>query len=236
LLDHGDIDLPSTNPDVEAFRERFDPAHLWTYLQNESDLSNPGLYLSLYCNERPTFDGKRWFIYTAYNAGSGGMRQETSREVRWVEVKGLQFWNSSFRDYARIHQGRGIVDYSMYVSRCFGYCFLLGMTYSDEDEEERREFTIFYPSVHHYHNAVAINEQETYQPFHDDLDWYSKNYTQDSDVEPSITIEGAANMVDSLAGAANRISQSIGTWSDEVATSNLDNLADLGEDIMEEED
>ena len=136
LVDQGEIDLPCSNPDADAYRQQFDPTPLWIMLQNEGDLSQVGLYLSLFCTEIPTYDGKQWFLNVAYGNVGSGTQQESTREVSWVDVKGIHLWNSSFRSFARIHQARGIVDYTLYVSRSFGYCFLLGLTFGDDEEDE----------------------------------------------------------------------------------------------------
>ena len=244
LVDHGNIDLPCSNPEADSYRRQYDPTPLWAMLQNEGDLSQVGLYISLYCTEIPTYDGKRWFLNVAYNTtSSGSMRQEATREVSWVNTKGIQLWNTSLRDFARIHQARGIVDYTLYVSRSFGYCFLLGMTLNDDDEEDMVDFAKFYPSIHHYHQQVAINEVETYQPFNDGFDWYPKNYNGDSNEEPGIegsSVEGvvvdeAASIGEGLAQAVERVTSTMRSWGDAVDGDGLEGLLDLGEDILEEE-
>ena len=239
LIETGEIDLPCSNPDADSYRQQYDPAPLWLYLQNESDLSTQGLYLSLYCIARPTYDGKQWFVRTAYNSSEPRMRQEATREVSWVNVKGIHFWNTSFRDHARIHQSRGIVDYTLYVSRAFGYCFLLGLRYDGDDEDERIEFTNFYPSVHHYHEQVAINEIETYQPFNDSYNWFPRVYGQESDTEEA-AIEGAdedsgEGVMPTLAQAADRITDTMRNWVDVVEGVDLGELL-LDNDSDEEEE
>ena len=245
LVDHGEIDLPCSNPEADGYRQQFDPTNLWAMLQNDGDLSQVGLYLSLYCTERPTYDNKRWFLNVAYNSTSGmGMQQETTREVSWVDVKGMHLWNSSLRDFARIHQARGIVDYTLYISRSFGYCFLLGLQFGDEDDDVRQEFTRFYPSIHHYHQQVAVNETEMYQPFNDSLEWYPKNYSQDIDEDSDvggIAIEGtgvdeAASLGEGLAAAVERVTDTMRSFGSSANESPLEELLDLGEDIMEEEE
>ncbi len=238
LVDHGDIVLPCSNPDADGYRQQFDPTPLWAMLQNEGDLSQPGLYLSLYCTERPTYDGKQWFLNVAYNNGGNRMQQEHTREVSWVNAKGIQLWNSSLRDFARIHQARGIVDYTLYVSRAFGYVFLLGLSMGDEEDDDLQEFSKFYPSIHHYHQQVAIDETQIYQAFNDSLDWYPRNYS--GDANESMPIEGAvvdeaAGIGESLAGAVERVTSTMRSWGDATDEANLDNLLDLGEDILDED-
>ena len=243
LVDHGEIDLPCSNPDADSYRQQFDPANLWAMLQNEADFQ-AGLYLSLYCVERPTFDSKQWFLNVAYNSTGSRMQQESTREVSWVNVKGMHLWNSSLRDFARMHQARGIVDYTLYISRSFGYCFLIGLEMGDEEDDDRREFTRFYPSMHHYHQQVAINENEMYQPFNDSLDWYPKNYNQDVDEDSDvggIAIEGtvvdeAASIGEGLASAVERVTSTMRNWGDAANEAELADLVDLGEDILEEEE
>ena len=227
LVTRGEIDLPCSNPDADSFRREYSPNPLWAYLQNEGDLSNEGLYLSLYCTEQPTRDGKRWFIRTAYSTANGGMRQEPTREVSWVNIKGLQFWNTSFREYASINQAKSIVDYTLYVSRSFGYCFLLGLGFDDEDDDTRSEFTNFYPSIHHYNAQVAINEGDIYVPFNDSQNWFPKNYEQTNESEVSI---------ESLVDAANRVTEAMQSWSGAVPELSLSDILGTDEDIMQDEE
>ena len=248
LVDHGDIDLPCSNPEADSYRQLFDPTGLWAMLQNEGDLSQVGLYLSLYSTERPTYDGKQWFLNVAYNDVGGRMQQEHTREVSWVNVKGIQLWNRSLRDFARIHQARGIIDYTLYVSRAFGYVFLGGLSFGEDDDEDRVEFTRFYPSIHHYHQQVAINESEMYQPFNDGQDWYPKNYNGDAElvegtVVDAASLEGgvairdeAASIGEGLASTVERVTSTMRSWGDAVDGTEVDGLLDLGEDIMEESD
>ena len=226
LIEQGEIGLPCINPSADSYQQKYDPSLLWVRLQNQSDLSERGLYLSLYCTERPIYEGKKWFIFTAHGAGSDDSEQTVSREVSWVEIKDLRFWNAGFREYARVYQARGVVDYSLYVSRTFGYCFLFGMRL-DEDDEDAVEFTNFYSSIHHYHQAVAINELDIYQPFNDGFDWFSKDYTQEPGVE-----QGTPDITQ----IANRVAASMENWSDALSGSPLDNLVELGEDSVEGEE
>jgi len=227
LVTRGEIDLPNSNPNADDYRREYSPDPLWVYLQNEGDLSGYGLYLSLYCTEQPTFDGKRWFVRTAYSATNGGMRPEPTREVSWVNTKGMQFWNTSFREYASIHQCKSIVDYTLYVSRSFGYCFLLGLGFDDEDDDTRSEFTNFYPSIHHYHAQVAINENDIYIPFNDSQNWFPKNYEQNSPIDPSIQ---------SLVDAANRATEAMQSWNGAVPELDLSAILGTDEDIMQDEE
>lgn len=245
LVDRGDIELPCINPGVDNYRHQFDPLPLWSFLQSESDMSERGLYLSLYSTTRPTFDGKQWFLNVAYNGSGGRLQQEATREVSWVDVKQLQLWNSSFRDYAGIHQARGIVDYTLYVSRAFGYCFLLGLTFEEDDDDDRHEFTKFFPSIHHYHQQVAIDETETYLPFHSQVDWYPKNYNQDPNQDSGgdaiLIADAVVDEVPSLAGAAERITSTMREWRTSVTQLASDDEAnevelEIGEDIPEGEE
>lgn len=236
LVEQGNIDLRCSNPDAQSYRHEYDAERLWRYLQSESDMSQHGLYLSLYSTEQPTYDGKRWFVRTAYNDQQGGMHQTRSLEVRWVDVKNIQFWNTSFRDYARIHQSRGIVDYSVYISRAFGYAFMVGTRWDDDEDEERGEFTNFYPSIHHYHKTVAVDEQATYQMFNGDLSWFPKNYSiveMDDESEPEdseailVEIDGSVG----IASAVEQATESMRSWGEVLATDN-DGGLDLA-DILE---
>lgn len=265
LIEQGEVDLRCSNPSAEQYRQQYDAERLWRYLQSESDMSQRGLYLSLTCTERPTYDGKRWFIHTAYNEQTGGLTQSRTLEVRWINIKDIQFWNSSFRDYARIHQGRGIVDYTVYVSRCFGYAFMMGSRYDDDEDDERGDFTTFYPSIHHYHRAVAINEQETYQMFNDEMHWFPKNYSSNGEIEGSNADSVVVDEGQGIASAVERATASMRSWENVITNteensldlSNLlqaseemledveepiedeadsEELIDLGDDIMEEEE
>ncbi len=239
LITQGEIDLPCINLDADSHMLQFTPEPLWVYLQNEGNLSYDGLYLSLRSTERPTYDGKRWFVHAAYNPDTGDIQQETTREVSWVNINGIQLWNASFQGYAGLHRSRGIVDYSLYISRCFGYCFLLGISYDEDsddgDDNSRIEFTNFYPSIHHYHKAVAIDERALYLDFDDGIDWYPKAYGQDSPVEAEIIEEAAAG----ISGASRRLQATIQSWTnatDEAANTDgdLGALLSLSEDIMED--
>ena len=241
LIEQGNIGLDCINPGADTYRRQYSPDLLWEHLQNEGDLSRHGLYLSLYCTEHPAFDGKQWFLRTAYNANNGGMRQERSLEVKWVNVEGIQFWNTSFRDYARIHQARSIIDYTVYISRVFGYCFMLGLRYNDDEDDERQEFTTFYPSMHHYHQAVAMDETRLYQPFNDELDWIPTNYPLEDTPEDSNAPTIVLDELPSLATAVEGVTASMRSWENVLADNNdegvdLSDLIDLGEDIMEDEE
>lgn len=231
LIDNGEIDLPCINPSADSYRQQFDPEPLWAWLQNQSDLSERGLYLSLYCTERPIYDGKLWFVFTAYTSTGENNQANVDREVSWVNVRGIQFWSASFREYARIYQARTLIDYSVYVSRTFGYCFILGTMLGSEDDEEPHEFTNFYPSIHHYHLQVAVSEIDLYQPFNNDYNWFSKDYGQDPGIEQGVAVEAPT-----LVQVADRVAASMENWSNVLNDSPLDELVDLGDDVMEGEE
>ena len=119
------------------------------------------------------------------------------------------------------------MDYTVYVSRCFGYCFLVGHTFEDEDDEPR-EFINFYPSIHHYHASVAFNEETLWQPFSGGIDWYPRDYPNlingveiDEDSSPDIASDIAG---EAMEGVQATISQ---VWHDEAV--------DLG-DLLTSED
>ncbi len=215
LIDQGELDLPCSNPEADSFMQLFDPTHLWSFLEENIDMSELGLYLSLCSADRPTFDGKQWFLNTACNPNDGRMQQEIMREVSWVNVQDLELWNASFRTYARIYQARGIVDYSLYASRCFGYCFLLGLRYADDDDDSKEDFTNFYPSIHHYNQEVAVKENELWQPFNDTEDWYPKSYVQNTSITEAMP---------ALAQAAERVSSTVRNWGSQIESLDLDDI------------
>jgi hypothetical protein len=228
LIDSGRIYLPATNSEDADFARLYDPTPLFSYIQQDNGALQPGLYLSTMSVERPTMEGKRWFIRTAYQ-DSQGYDTPPSYEVTWQNAKKLQFWNNSFRNYASIHQVKGIQDYTVYVSRCFGYCWIIGLTIDPDDEETPIEFSNFYPSLHHYHKQVAINESGLWRPFDDTQNWYDANY---GDAEMPSLEEASERMAQAVEG----VTLSTQRWSDEAQAIDLSDVLELGEDDLGDEE
>lgn len=231
LIESGEIDLPCINPNEDSYQHRYNTDVLWGFLQHTQDMSLRGLYLSLTSTELPTFDGKQWFVYVACDEIVSG-QTSPHRIVTWQDVKKLQLWNRNLREYANMYQVRGIMDYTTYVSRCFGYVFMLGLIFEDDDDDERSEFTNFYPSIHHYNAAVAINESNLWRPFNSDIDWISFVYDlPDSDNSVASDVgESVAALADAMHSVVEDIS---GTWSTE---GNARPFAELVLGTAEEED
>jgi hypothetical protein len=210
-------------------RHTYDPEPIFAYIQNNNEPIQPGLYLSVVSVESPTMDGKRWFIQTGY-ADDDGYDSSQSREVSWRDAKKLQFWNGPFRSYVNLHQARGIQDYTVYVSRCFGYTWITGLTVDPDDEELPLEFTTFYPSLHHYHNAVAVNENNFWRGFDQSREWTPRTYQAsepvlETDIEESDDIQPTLDEAVQIMGeAVEGVTMSTERWS--AAAGGLD-LADI---------
>jgi len=206
-IDDGSINLPAINPDEPAsdaayFQQEYDPQRLFEFLHNESDLSYSGLYLSIVGSEYPTQAGKRWFFRVPKGNPSGS---GVDYVLRWVEKKDLRFWEPSFRLYTNLYQGRGIMDYSTYVSRSFGYAFIVGQTfYDDEEDVNLREFINFYPSLHHYHQNIMFNESELWRPVNQDYPWESFRYGM-NDENPTLTPEGVNTFTQAYLDGIERV-------------------------------
>lgn len=229
-LAQGDIDLACVNPDDENYMHKFDPILLWAYLESEADLSIPGIYLSLFCTERVTYAGKQWFVFTAYNTEGLSVQDGYSREVSWQDIRTMEFWNASFRNYANIYQARSIQDYSVFVARNFGYCFLLGTRYDDDDESEH-DFTNFFPSIHHYHQRTALQESNLYAAFDAGQPWYPRSYS------PGTVVEGVeVNEAPSLSNVVDDVRASVDHWAAAAGDIELEDLLRSTADSPDEEE
>ena len=228
IMDRGEVELTCTNPSAYEHNRKYSPDNIFYYLQNYSDMSHLGLYLKVYPTRVPTMEGERWFLHIPVE----DRRSQFSTVLKWVNKSDVMFWQSSFRTYAQITQGNCILDYTTYVSRCFGYAFLVGHVYMDEDSDETTNFVKFFPSLHHYHNYVLFNELGLWQPPSNDYDWENHHYEVSGDDEDRDSYDDLLRSVVDVSNSDFYVSQTLSNIDMEEAEQELANL--LESDEMED--
>jgi hypothetical protein len=77
---------------------------------------------------------------------------------------------------------------------------LVGQAYQDEDSDDLSEFINFYPTLHHYHMNVMVDERNLWRPPNDDYIWRPFDYpmVDDEDYEDEVRPDNVSVSFDEL--------------------------------------